>query len=232
MKEDLINSINNYSIFPKTIFDIGSRDLEESIFFKKIYPNAKVYAFEPNPEQELICSEKAKLNKINFYNLAMSDSVQKHDFYAIQKDGPNPNIGASALSYFSEDQLKFWKEVSPQSQPSTKKYEINTITLDYFCAQNSIDEIDILWMDVQGWEKQVLIGGLKMLSKIKLIYTELSFKEFYEKTSLYPDVKEFLEEHNFLEIWNQNKYSQEYKVFRNNMNIGLTETIFLNKNLL
>lgn len=232
MKENLINLIDRYIAHPQIIFDVGSRDLEESIFFKQKYPDASVFAFEANPEQKDICSIKAANNNINFYSAAVSDQVGKHDFFAVQKDGPNPNIGASAMSFFSQDQLNFWKDIDPDSKPNTKKYEVDTITLDSFCEEKSISSIDILWMDVQGWEQQVLNGGTKMLKNIKMIYTELSFKQFYEKTSFYPDIVKFLSDYGFIQMWNQNPYDEKYKKFREHIETGLTETIFVNSSVL
>ena len=32
------------------IFDVGSRDCKEAIEFSKLYPNSKIYSFEPNPD--------------------------------------------------------------------------------------------------------------------------------------------------------------------------------------
>lgn len=229
MIENIVNKINEYSFIPRIIFDVGSRDLNESIAFKNKYPEAQIYAFEPNPEQLSICQEKAKKHNINFFNLAASDIVEEHVYYAVQKDGPNPNIGASALSYFSEEQLAYWDEFSPNSKSQTKKYIINTTTLDIFCEENKINEIDVLWLDVQGWEGRVLKGAEKILENTKLIHTELSFKKFYEHTDLYPEVQEFLKNKYFEEIYTTHPYISDYENFRFKMEIGLTDSIFINK---
>ena len=37
------------------IFDIGSRDCAQSIEFYNVFPNAKIYAFECNPNTIDIC---------------------------------------------------------------------------------------------------------------------------------------------------------------------------------
>ena len=232
MIENFINKIKEYKINPTIIFDIGSRDLNESIAFRQYYPNAEIYAFEPNPEQSNECYIKANQYNIKFFNKAITDNIGQNDFFAVQKNGPNPNIGASALSYFSEEQLSYWKEVDPNSQPNVKTYKIQTTSLDCFCEQNNIFNIDALWLDVQGYELKVLEGGRKILKNIKIIHTELSFKKFYNETAYYPEVKSFLEKNNFIEVWNRNEYHPEYKNFRHRMEVGLTDSIFLNSQLL
>ena len=229
MIENIVNKINEYSFTPKVIFDVGSRDLDESIAFKNKYSEAQIYAFEPNPEQLLICQSKAKEHNINFFNVAVSNIAGEHDYYAIQKDGPNPNIGASSLSYFSEEQLAYWNESSPNSKCQTKKYTISTTTLDLFCEENKINEIDVLWLDVKGWEGRVLKGAEKILENTRLIHAELSFKKFYESTDLYPKVEKFLKNKNFEEIYTTHQYIPDYENFRFKMEIGLTDSIFVNK---
>jgi len=227
MIEKIKEIISQNNINPKIIFDIGSRDLEQSIEFKNSFPNAQVYAFEPNPEQEEYCKRKAKEYSIIFNNFALSDTEEEHNFFAIQKDGPNPNIGASALSYFSDEQLDYWNEVEPRSKPNVKEYQIKTITADNFCRINNIQNIDVMWIDVQGWELKVLNGAKETLNKTKLIHIELSFKKFYQETSLYPEVKKFLENQKFEEVWTNNIYKSEYSIFRNHLEIGLTDSIFI-----
>ena len=47
-----------------------------------------------------------------------------------------------------------------------------------FCARNAIDGIDILKMDVQGWELELLQGaeGLLRDRRIRFIYSEVGFR--------------------------------------------------------
>ena len=61
------------------IFDIGSRDCKQSIEFYKTFPNAKIYAFECNPNTLDLCEKNIQLEKNtvefvckNFYNLLSS----------------------------------------------------------------------------------------------------------------------------------------------------------------
>ena len=60
--------------------------------------------------------------------------------------------------------------------------------------ENKIKQIDILKIDVQGFEDKVLDGAQNLLkaSKIKLIQLELIFTEIYEKPLSIYDVEKFL----------------------------------------
>jgi FkbM family methyltransferase len=60
--------------------------------------------------------------------------------------------------------------------PIVNRVKIKLITLDKYCEDNAINEIDILKIDVEGFEEEVLNGAEKLLSKgnIKVIIFEVS----------------------------------------------------------
>jgi len=58
-----------------------------------------------------------------------------------------------------------------------EKEEVDVITIDKFCADNDIHRIDLLKVDVEGYEKEVLQGAERMLAShaIRFIYAETTF---------------------------------------------------------
>ena len=77
---------------------------------------------------------------------------------------------------------------------TVQKFQSKMITLDTYCEEKKIKQIDILKIDVQGFEDKVLDGAQNLLkaSKIKLIQLELIFTEIYEKPLSIYDVEKFL----------------------------------------
>lgn len=68
-------------------------------------------------------------------------------------------------------------------QPRTSDFtgnseEVTVDSLESFCARNAIGQIDILKMDVQGWELELLQGaeGLLRDRRIRFIYSEVGFR--------------------------------------------------------
>jgi FkbM family methyltransferase len=57
MIESFVSLLDKNGANPKIIFDIGSRDCMQSIEFAKKYPNAKIFAFECNPQTLPQCRE-------------------------------------------------------------------------------------------------------------------------------------------------------------------------------
>ena len=67
-------------------------------------------------------------------------------------------------------------------------------TLDNYCVQNSINQIDILKIDTQGYEDLVLKGSYEKLNNnmINSIELEIIFDETYNKYLTFTDVEKFL----------------------------------------
>lgn len=171
---------------PKVILDIGSRDAEQSVEFARTYPEANVYAFEPNPQQyEICCSRVNDFDKITMYNLALSDKRGDLDFYVT-----HGNVGASSL-------------LKPLDVPFGHTNDFSVIkvkcmTIDDWCKLESVGQIDVMWMDVQGVELNVLRSMNKdVLSKVKFIHCEASESPYYEGHSLKAELQSFLNENGF-----------------------------------
>ncbi len=82
MTEDFIKAIEKYNFDVKTIVDIGTRDLEQSKELHERFPNAKIYAFEANPESYQNCL-KNKPDYIEVIHGAAMDYDGEISFYAV-----------------------------------------------------------------------------------------------------------------------------------------------------
>jgi FkbM family methyltransferase len=60
----------------------------------------------------------------------------------------------------------------------TSEVEVNMTTLDRLLAD--LDEISLLKIDVQDYEKHVLVGAKQILSKTKFLLVELNFMPQYD----------------------------------------------------
>ena len=89
---------------------------------------------------------------------------------------------------------------------TTSQIEVRTTTIDTFCTETRISNIDILKMDVQGAEFSVLEGAHDMLAsqKISLIYTELIMCPTYKGQHSLHEYLSFLASfgYDFLDFFN------------------------------
>ena len=178
------------------IFDIGSRDCKEAIEFSKLYPNSKIYSFEPNPDAIKI----AKKNIVDFTNISLIEkAVSEKDglikFYAIDPEKtttthPDGNIGASSIFKASG---KYPIENYVQNE-----IEVESTTIETFCNDMNIKKIDFVWVDLQGAEYLAFKGMGKYLSTIDIIHTEAEFFEIYSEQYFFEDIKKILRKNFFL----------------------------------
>ncbi len=61
-----------------------------------------------------------------------------------------------------------------------EEIEVATQRLDDWAAQAAIGDIDFIWADVQGAERDLIAGGLNTFRRTRIFYTEYSNEELYE----------------------------------------------------
>jgi FkbM family methyltransferase len=172
------NITPNYN--PKVILGIGSIDLGQSIEFNLIYPNAKIYAFEANPNQAKLCEELST----NFKNItvtakAISDIDGFLDFYVT-----HGNIGASSLLVPLDVPFGTTKDFT--------KIQVESIRLDNWLEKNKIEKVDIIWLDTQGCELNVLKSMGDYFDNLDFIHCEAATNAYYKGHILKPELENFL----------------------------------------
>jgi FkbM family methyltransferase len=74
-----------------------------------------------------------------------------------------------------------------------ERIAVDVRTLDELVPAAGLDGvIDLLKIDTQGAELQVLRGATAILPRVRIIWTEVSFRALYEGSALFPDVHAFL----------------------------------------
>jgi len=174
------------------IFDVGSLHCLESIELSKVYKNAHIYAFEANPESYKVCVENTKdIDNITVINKAINDYDGKCVFNAIDPEKTETpwfdgNRGASSLFKSNGAYNHIEKYIQ-------KEIEVPCIQLETFCKENNINNVDVIWMDLQGAELIALESmGKELLNTVQVIHTELETTPIYKDQCLYPDVYQFL----------------------------------------
>lgn len=224
-----------------TIFEIGACEGEDSIKYSRLFPNSKIYTFEPLPNNfNHIQSNISKYNVKNIYpyNKALSSKNGVAEFFvsegrpadAADEDWDFGNKSSSLLPPKSHvdvfDFVKFEHRI-----------EVETVTLETFCKENNIKVIDFIHMDVQGAELMVLEGAASFISSIKAIWLEVSTVHLYKDQPLVNDVQQFMAKHDFVllkdclndiqgdQLYVSKKYFPDYKKLALKMN----KKPFLNK---
>lgn len=185
-----INGENNFlhNILPKTIktekpvcIDVGGNTGYYSAEILKRFPKAFIHIFEPNTNTfEILKDNLTKTNQVNLNNLALGDTEKEIDIYTYAHQKTSGHT--SAYSDVFADKLK---------KENILKLTVSQTTLDRYCNENDIPEIDFLKIDVEGHEHKVLLGAANLLksNSIKIIQFEFNemnvasrvfLKDFYE----------------------------------------------------
>ncbi|MEQ9000471.1 MAG: FkbM family methyltransferase [Coleofasciculus sp. B1-GNL1-01] len=151
---DLVADINK--IYPnlgqiKTIFDVGANIGQTARHFYKSFPNANILSFEPIKETfDELHYNTEKLNRVSCFNHALGNINESRKIYLKEK---------SNLNSLVEDIM-----------PISENYDIvNVKTIDEFCENNDIENIDILKTDTEGWDLNVIQGAIAALNRSQQI---------------------------------------------------------------
>lgn len=79
-----------------------------------------------------------------------------------------------------------------------ERITVPTRTLDDLVAESGVSgAIDLLKIDTQGTELDVLKGAHRVLPRVRMIWTEVSFRAMYEGSALFADVQGLLVQNGF-----------------------------------
>lgn len=181
-----------------TIFDIGANKGQSIERFRKIFPNSIIHSFEPNKaEFEIISKKYQNDKKIIINNIAIGDKIEKKNFFITALSGTS---SFNKLNLNTQWIKKRSSQYNTSIEGYTKKVvEVDVLTLDQYCKNNSIDTIDIVKIDTQGYEDKILGGSSEILKKniVKMIELEVMFDDVYERHLSFSDIEKYLLPYNF-----------------------------------
>jgi FkbM family methyltransferase len=161
-----------------TILDVGANFGQFTNTALHLWPNAKIYSFEPIPEcfDKLANSVKNNSN-VKVYNIGVGAESGTISF--------QHNKFSAASSFLqTTDKLK---ESFPYTC-ETNSIDVNISKLDDIAKDLEISDSLLTKIDVQGYEDKVLAGGLITLKRSKIIIIETSFEKLYEQQPLFDEI--------------------------------------------
>jgi FkbM family methyltransferase len=154
----------------KTIFDVGANVGQSAQTYRRLYPQAEIWSFEPFPSTYKDLCRSVSDPKFHPVELALSDRIATTEL----------NIGAESIT----------NSFLRRQSDSGETVEVQTDTIDHFCWERGISTIDILKVDVEGAEERVFKGAREMFSRgaIKSVFVEVYFRPVYERMPLFWDL--------------------------------------------
>jgi len=141
----------------QTIVDAGANVGYLTLFFaRSTGANGEVYAFEPNPIVfPLLARNGASFPQIKAMNRGLSfESVESTLFLA----GSDHSVGSFSAKYPAS-------HVFYQETGELRTAQVHLVHGDQFLTEQGVNKIDILKIDVEGWELNVLRGLEKTIAQ-------------------------------------------------------------------
>jgi len=172
---------------PKVCIDIGANRGDYSKHLLQ-QTSATVHAFEPHPVSfgELQQLQAEHGDRLKAHNLAMGSDNQAGTL----------NFNSRALGHASLS-----TEVNGVPYLSNSdSVEVQITTLDSWCEENEVMNIDLLKIDVEGFEDEVLVGARRVLEEIRPQFVQIEFNwhQLFRDTT----------------IWSLSKHFDDYRLFQ------------------
>jgi FkbM family methyltransferase len=168
---------------PSSAVDIGAYKGEWTVATKHIFPEASFLMLEAQQarQPDLEAVKQSHGPGID-YRIALLGPENRDD--VVFNEYPKETTGCSMLSD--------WRG------SFTNKVHCRMRTLDTVLAEAGVAKVDLIKLDVQGYELEVLQGAPKVLSEVQAILMEVSLIDLYQKNPLLHDVVAFMQRHQFV----------------------------------
>lgn len=167
------------------VLEIGANDGSHTLQFLKLFPLARIYAFEPDPRALAKLKANVSDPRVSVFDMAIGAEDGQAEFHV--SSGLPPDASP-------EDRLNYaqgWDQSGSLRPPKTHrtvwpwckfedKISVQVRRLDSWARENGVEQIDLIWADTQGAEGDLIAGGRETLARTRFLYTEYSNNEWYE----------------------------------------------------
>ena len=157
-----------------------------SPFTGALFPNARVIAFEPDPETfRRLRRRHGRAPNVTLLNCGVGAMPGRLTL--------KRNTHSSTNSFLDVDEDSRWVRETPGFR-KIDPVEVDVVTLDGIADSLSLDYVDFVKSDTQGFEPEVLTGARQLLEKkrIGLLRLEVMCGKFYRKSVSLFDIETIL----------------------------------------
>ncbi|WP_348267825.1 FkbM family methyltransferase [Edaphobacter paludis] len=155
-----------------TVFDVGASEGESTLEALNAFPKARVLGFEPHPSTFASLMAKVGGNsRFQGFNVALGTEIGEVEMIEYDR------FKANSLTPNNPHSTRFNKH--------GRSIRVQETTLDTFCSEHSIDNIDLIKTDVEGFDLVVLQGSGRMLQKRAVKFVLVEFFDLLPKEGVF-----------------------------------------------
>ena len=146
---------------PQMVVDVGANVGDVALHLRRWFPHATIHAIEPISATFRTLQARVRNDPaIKCHQLALGAAPERREIVLRENSELNTLVSDPSIAHAT----------------SGARETIAIDTLDAFCAREHITSIDLLKLDVQGFEEAVLAGAQTMLPRTRFLYAEAGFR--------------------------------------------------------
>jgi FkbM family methyltransferase len=186
--DKFVEIIKASGFVPTVIYDVGCFDAKQAIELYEAFPKATVFAFECDPAQAEVCQKAVDGTRVRFVSVALSNNTGKAAFF--QSAENNREIGSML------------EPIGNYIQPCRSvRVLVDATRADDLIKSGKAMSPDVIWIDVQGFEINALMGFGEFLSVAKFVWSEVHYSQFYLGQLLASDFNGEMEKLGFVKCY-------------------------------
>ena len=173
------------------VVDVGANQGQFARRAIKAFPEARIFCFEPVPHvfDQLREWAESVPNRLEIFNVALGREPGRHEFFL----HPEHTMSSSFLktTALMKGEFPYTRE--------TRTIQVDVHTLDDYAGRfvGRNGKRIVLKLDVEGFELDVIKGGLRTLENVIALIVEIHLMELFEGHPTFHDVNTFLSGKNY-----------------------------------
>lgn len=163
---------------PQQIIDVGAYEGEWTKKCMHIFPDASYIMFEAMQQKQPKLQQLSKVNSNVAFEIALLAEADDKELFFTELE--------TASSVLEE-------VVNKQNRKKRKSKSLNSAL-----KHKGVSKVDLIKLDVQGYEVEVLKGFTDYLSTTDVIISEVSLLDIHKEVPLIRDVINFMYDYNFV----------------------------------
>jgi FkbM family methyltransferase len=158
---------------PTNVFDVGANCGLFAALLNQKFPKSNIFCFEPSEDLHPIIKKNCEHGNVSVYNYAIGEDDQLKTFYVNPQSQQTNSLNIKAATLFTPE-------------TNLKKQVVQCRSLDSIAKENKIECVEVLKIDVQGYEGAVFRGAKKLLPTVEYLFVESTWFDIESISQILP----------------------------------------------